>query len=59
MQTATRRAEPTGQETCQAAPAWPAATVAAATGPELTQIAEATTSPAAHELLQPPMQLST
>src|SRR5262249_38444078 len=56
MQTATSRAEPTGHEICQAGPL--AFTVACTTGPELRHIAEVTTSPAAHELLQPPMQLS-
>ena len=57
MHTATIRAEPTGQETCQAAPL--AFTVAGTAGPELRHIADVTTSPAVHELLQPPMQLST
>ena len=59
MQTATRLDDPAGQEICHAAPPWPVAIVAAVTGPELTHIAEATTSPAAQVSLQPPMQPST
>jgi hypothetical protein len=58
MQIATRLPVPVGQETCHAAPAWPILMTGPVAG-ELTQIAEATISPTAHELLQPPVQLST
>jgi hypothetical protein len=58
MQTATRLPVPVGHDTCHAPPAWPILMRGAVAG-ELTQIAEAMTSPAAHALLQPVAQLST
>jgi hypothetical protein len=58
MQIATRLPVPVGQDTCHAAPACPILMTGAAAG-ELMQIAEATTSPTAHALLQPAVQLST
>jgi hypothetical protein len=58
MQIITKLPVPVGQATRQGAFACPALMTGAVAG-ELTHIAEATTSPAAHELLQPPVQLST
>jgi hypothetical protein len=57
MQSATMLPVPAGQVACQGVPPCPGLMTGEAAG-VLTQIADATTSPAPHEASQPDVQLS-